>query len=51
MPPEGQNVLVTLSDHSELLAYWSENQWWTGVEDNPNDMPLELEVIYWREAD
>lgn len=50
MPPEGQNVLVTLADGSELLAYWSAGQWFVGVDDDPNDAPLEAEVVSWRGA-
>jgi hypothetical protein len=48
MPPEGQNVLVTLADGSEFLAYWQDGQWWVGVEDNPSDTMLEDTIISWR---
>lgn len=51
MPSEGQNVLVTLADGSETLAYWYNGQWWVGVPDHPQDIPLTAEVVFWREAD
>ena len=47
MPPEGQNVIVTLEDGSELLAYWLEDQWWIGQEDNPLDVVVDG-VVSWR---
>jgi hypothetical protein len=49
MPPEGQNVLVTLADGSEFLAYWQDGQWWVGVEDSPDDIVLEGSVVFWRQ--
>lgn len=48
MPPEGQNVTVTLSDGSEVLAYWAEGVWWVGIENDPNDAPLAGVVVSWR---
>lgn len=50
MPPEGQNVLVTLEDGREELAYFSEGQWWIGVANDSNDVVLEG-VISWRWAE
>ena len=50
MPPDGQNVIVTLQDGSETLAYWHENQWWIGQPDNPNDIVLDG-VVSWRWAE
>lgn len=47
MPPEEQNVVVTLEDGSETLAYWREDQWWIGQEDNPLDVVLDG-VVSWR---
>lgn len=49
MPPVGQNVLVTLNNGSELLAYWDEDCWWVGQADNGTDIILEG-VISWREV-
>lgn len=50
MPPEGQNVVVTLVNGREDLAYWSEGQWWIGVENDPNDVVLDG-VVSWRWAE
>ncbi len=49
MPNEGQNVLVTLSDGSELLAYYVAPNWLVGQDDNPEDIILEG-VVSWREV-
>lgn len=48
MPPEGQNVIVTLTNGDEMRAYWSEGKWWAGVENHPNDAPLQDAVMSWR---
>lgn len=48
MPPEGQNVIVTLTDGGEVYAYWSAGQWWVGVENDPIDAPLQGVVLSWR---
>lgn len=50
MPPEGQNVLVTLVNSRETLAYWSEGQWWVGVENDPIDIVLDG-VVSWKWAE
>ena len=47
MPNEGQNVLVTLTDGSELLAYYYAQNWWIGQEDNPLDVVVDG-VVSWR---
>jgi hypothetical protein len=47
MPPDGQNVIVTLSDGSELLAYFHAQNWWVGQPDNPDDIILDG-VVSWR---
>lgn len=47
MPPDGQNVIVTLSDGSELLAYFHAQNWWVGQPDNGQDIVLEG-VVSWR---
>jgi hypothetical protein len=49
MPNEGQNVLVTLTDGSELLAYYVAPNWWVGQPDNDIDIILES-VVSWREV-
>lgn len=48
MPPEGQNVIVTLDDGTDVMAYWSAGQWWVGVENDPMDAPLQGVVVDWR---
>jgi hypothetical protein len=50
MPNEGLNVIVTLSDGSELLAYFVAPNWWTGQDNNPEDIILEG-VVSWREVE
>lgn len=49
MPTEGQIVIVTLSDGSELSAYYVAPNWWTGQENNPVDIIVEG-VVSWREV-
>lgn len=49
MPLEGYNVIITLADGSELLGYWMDGSWWTGVENDPNDIKVEG-VVSWREV-
>jgi hypothetical protein len=49
MPNEGQNVLVTLTDGSELLAYYVAPNWWVGQPDNGIDIILEG-IVSWREV-
>lgn len=39
-PPIGQNVEVTLASGSTLTAYWDGTQWWAGVQDDANDVPV-----------
>lgn len=47
-PPVGIEVVVTLADDgTQSCAYWTGTQWWTGVEDNPNDAPLGRVVESW----
>lgn len=50
MPPEGQNVVVTLVNGREELAYWSNQQWWIGIENDPVDVVLDG-VVSWRWAE
>lgn len=51
MPPDGQNVLVTLADGSEVLAYQQDGKWWIGVEHSSQDAELTAGVEFWRWAD
>jgi hypothetical protein len=50
MPPVGQNVIATLANGEEILAYWLDGSWWVGVENNPEDSKVMEFVVSWREA-
>ena len=50
-PPLGQEVVVTLADGSELLAYWNGVCWMVGVAHDPIDAVLAGDVIEWRWRD
>ena len=50
-PPDGLEVVVTLSDSSVLLAYWKEGAWWQGVENDPTDIKVETEILSWKVRD
>lgn len=39
-PDLGVNVDVTLVNGSTFVGYWDGLQWWVGVPDDPNDLPL-----------
>lgn len=39
-PSLGQNVDVTLTTGSTYQGYWDGVQWWVGVNNDPNDVPL-----------
>jgi len=49
-PQEGLNVIMCLTDGSELMGYWSEGFWWTGIENNPDDVKV-VGVVSWREIE
>ena len=49
MPPVGQNIIATLANGEEVLAYWLDGSWWVGQPDNPVDIVLEG-VVSWREV-
>lgn len=51
VPPFGQEVIATLADGVELLAYWSGTGWMMGVEDDSIDATVSGEVIAWRWRD
>ena len=40
LPPQGQTMDVTLSNGSQFAATWDGLQWWIGVPDEPNDVPI-----------
>lgn len=40
-PPEGQNVTITLTSGAIVTGYWDGAQWWCGIPDEPNDLPLD----------
>lgn len=44
-PPEGLNVNVTLTGGLELVAYYAAGQWWTGLPDSGEDVPLSNEHV------
>jgi len=39
-PPTGQTVDVTLTNGSVFPATWDGLQWWIGVPDNADDVPI-----------
>ena len=47
-PPTGQTVDITLSNGSVFPATWDGLQWWMGVPDNPDDVPVvNAYVTHW----
>lgn len=48
LPPIGQTQEITLANGSKFLATWDGLQWWMGVNDDPNDVPVTNEyVTHW----
>jgi len=48
-PPVGQTVEITLANGSKFLATWDGLQWWMGVNDDPNDVPVTNDfVVSWQ---
>jgi hypothetical protein len=39
-PDVGLQVEITLANGDKFPAYWDGLQWWMGVDDNPNDVPV-----------
>jgi hypothetical protein len=39
-PPDGLLVDVTLTNGSSFPAYFDGSQWWVGVPDDSNDIPV-----------
>lgn len=47
-PEVGISVNITLANGSTFPAYWDGLQWWMGVNDDPNDVPVTNEfVVSW----
>lgn len=48
-PPLGQNVEATMANGDIFTGYWDGLQWWVGVPDSPNDLPVSnLFVTAWK---
>jgi hypothetical protein len=48
-PDVGLLVDITLANNSEFTAYWDGLQWWMGVPDEPNDVPVTNNfVVSWK---
>ena len=37
----GQNVHITLVDGTQTDGYWDGLQWWVGIENDGNDLPID----------
>jgi len=49
-PDLGTNVRVVMSNGSEFTGYWDGLQWWVGINNDPNDLPVENDfVVRWRQ--
>ena len=49
-PNVGEQVEVTLANGSVFTAYWDGLQWWMGVNDDPNDVPVtNTYVVSWNQ--
>lgn len=47
-PPAGNTVDVTLANGSKFPATWDGLQFWVGVNDDPNDIPVNNDfVVSW----
>jgi hypothetical protein len=47
-PTVGELFEVTLANGSKFQAYWDGLQWWMGVNDDPNDVPVTNDfVVSW----
>lgn len=45
LPPDGLNVNVTLTNGVTLIGLYTEGQWWVGVPDQAEDVPLNNEYV------
>jgi hypothetical protein len=51
-PDIGLSVEITLKNGSKFPAYWDGLQWWMGVNDDPNDVPITNEFVEsWTDAE
>lgn len=50
VPQHAMNVIVTLESGVEVMAYWMDGQWWTGVPNDGTDVVVTEPVISWREV-
>lgn len=41
LPPVGEQQEITLANGDKFLAVWDGLQWWMGVDNNPNDVPVD----------
>lgn len=44
-PDIGLNVLIEMTFGVTLPGYWDGTVWWTGVNDMPQDVPLDGEFV------
>ena len=44
-PDIGIQVEITLTSGSTFPAYWDGLQWWAGINDDPNDVPITNEFV------
>lgn len=48
-PNVGESVEITLANGSKFTAYFDGLQWWMGVNDDPNDVPVTNSfVVEWQ---
>lgn len=39
-PPVGETVAITLDNGTSIAATWDGSQWWAGLNEEPNDVPI-----------
>lgn len=44
-PDLGLNVNVALTNGATLIGYWDGQQWWVGVNDMPDDLPVANDFV------
>lgn len=45
IPPLGQNVEVTMHNGDVFTGYYDGIQWWVGVPDSVNDLPVANQFV------
>jgi hypothetical protein len=45
MPPEGETVTITLDNGVSISATWDGVQWWAGLNDEPEDVPISNDYV------